>query len=59
MLLPTGLSTAHTHHVAGFFKKPEKRAMGSGRELWARRKDGSTLPVEVTLNPVRTEAACS
>ena len=29
--------------------------MGAGRELFGRRKDGSTVPLEIGLNPVRTE----
>ena len=29
--------------------------MGAGRDLFGRRKDGSEFPVEVGLNPIRTE----
>jgi C4-dicarboxylate-specific signal transduction histidine kinase len=29
--------------------------MGAGRELFARRKDGSELPVEIGLNPIQTD----
>ena len=34
---------------------PQTRAMGAGRELFARRKDGSEIPVEVALSPMSTE----
>ena len=33
--------------------------MGTGRELYARRQDGSEIPVEVALNPMRTEEGLS
>src|SRR6516162_5088818 len=29
--------------------------MGAGRDLYARRKDGSEVPVEIGLNPIQTE----
>jgi PAS domain-containing protein len=29
--------------------------MGAGRDLTARRKDGSEIPVEITLGPVQTD----
>lgn len=42
-----------SHHVAlrdGFYKQPTNRAMGQGRELFGKRKDGSEIPVEVSLS---------
>lgn len=47
----------HEHHPdfrTQFFKSPETRAMGSGRELFAMRKDKSEFPVEIGLNPLVT-----
>src|SRR5207247_1819241 len=38
----------------GFLSQPSSRAMGAGRDLFGRRKDGSEFPVEVGLNPIRT-----
>ncbi|MEK7763797.1 MAG: ATP-binding protein, partial [Nitrospirota bacterium] len=54
MLLPAGLSEAPAHQRAGYGVNPQVRAMGMGRELVARRKDGSEVRVEVSLSPVTT-----
>src|SRR5207248_5355415 len=45
---------AHSTDRANFFAAPEARAMGAGRELFGRRKDGSEFPVEIGLNPIQT-----
>jgi PAS domain S-box-containing protein len=43
----------HERHVGlrdGFYEHPSNRSMGTGRELFARRKDDSEFPVEVSLS---------
>jgi PAS domain S-box-containing protein len=55
ILLPRGLRGAHSGHVAGYFRKPLSRPMGSGRELTGLRKDGSRFPIEVGLSSVRLD----
>ncbi|WP_374571171.1 PAS domain S-box protein [Phenylobacterium sp.] len=52
MLVPPAHRGEHPEHVSGFFAKPEARAMGSGRELFGLRGDGSEVPVEIGLNPI-------
>jgi two-component system sensor kinase FixL len=54
MLVPERFTTAHRGNRDGFFAAPEARPMGGGRELFARRKDGSEFPVEIGLNPIET-----
>jgi len=54
VLVPKRFLAAHPSYRAKFFAAPEARPMGAGRELFARRKDGSEFPVEIGLNPIQT-----
>ena len=54
ILVPERLQAAHPRHREGFVAAPETRAMGAGRELFARRRDGSEFPIEIGLNPIET-----
>ncbi|HEX6395510.1 MAG TPA: PAS domain S-box protein [Acidimicrobiales bacterium] len=51
-LIPEHLRNAHTGHRTTYIASPSARTMGSGLELQGRRKDGSTVPVDVSLSPV-------
>jgi PAS domain S-box-containing protein len=53
-LLPADLRDLHARHRAQYNTSPETRLMGAGRDLLARRKDGSVFPVEVGLSPIAT-----
>jgi PAS domain S-box-containing protein len=54
MLLPERLVGCHLEHRTGYMRAPHTRPMGEGIELFARRKDGSELPVDIMLSPVET-----
>lgn len=54
ILLPERFRAGHPAHRAGFFSAPLSRPMGAGREVFARRKDGSEFQVEIGLNPIET-----
>jgi PAS domain S-box-containing protein len=54
MLLPERFRAAHPGYRKAYAGHPEVRAMGKGRDLFARRKDGAEVPVEIGLNPIET-----
>ncbi|MBS2008021.1 MAG: PAS domain S-box protein [Cyanobacteria bacterium SZAS TMP-1] len=54
ILVPAATRAKHVEHRASFFANPKTRAMGSGRDLYGQRKDGTKLPVEIGLNPLIT-----
>jgi PAS domain S-box-containing protein len=55
-LVPEARRTGHAERRANFAKAGVARPMGMGLDLYARRKDGSEFPVEISLSPVKTEA---
>lgn len=55
LLVPEHLREAHRGHRAGFLGGPARRAMGEARDLVARRKDGTLIPVDVSLSAVDHE----
>jgi len=54
-LMPSAFREKHQHYRTGYFSNPKVRAMGSGLELFAVRKDGSQFPVEISLSPLETD----
>ena len=50
ILLPDRIRPHHHQLREGFYHHPQNRAMGQGRDLYARKKDGSDIPVEVSLS---------
>ena len=51
-LVPSHLRKLHQEERAGFHRQPSRRSMGTGRTLRARRRDGSTFPVDISLQPI-------
>jgi len=54
ILIPQRFHASHVGHRTQYGAEPTLRPMGSGRELFGRRKDGSEIAVEVSLSPLRT-----
>ncbi len=51
-LLPDDMRAEHAAQRQAYLRNPQARLMGPGLDLWAKRKDGTTFPVEVGLNPL-------
>ena len=54
LLVPERFRGESLAHRAGFHAATAARAMGAGRELFARRKDGTEFPVEIGSSPIQS-----
>jgi PAS domain S-box-containing protein len=55
LLVPERFREPHPGYRANYLAHAEARPMGQGRDLFALRKDGSEVPVEIGLSPMHTE----
>ena len=56
-LVPDSVAPRHARLRASFNADPQVRAMGHGRDLFAKRKDGSVFPAEISLSYFYREKA--
>ena len=54
-LLPSQFQANHKKLMLQFFSQPRKRQMGVGQALYARKKDGKHIPIEIGLNPIQQD----
>ncbi len=54
ILVPERFREKHAADRAGYFTQSRARPMGAGLDLTGRRKDGSEVPVEISLSPLKT-----
>ena len=52
VLVPEELRDRHRNHRSHYLVAPTPRPMGIGMELRGRKKDGTTVPVEISLSPL-------
>jgi PAS domain S-box-containing protein len=55
ILVPASLRDMHAGHRRAYMPDPHTRSMCEGLSLRARRKDGSSFPVEIPLSPFATD----
>ena len=55
ILIPAAFRDKHANYRTQYMESPKVRSMGVGLELFAVRKDGTQIPVEISLSPVVTE----
>lgn len=51
-LVPERFRPDHSGHRSSYMSRATQRPMGAGLELWAKRRDGSEFPVDVSLAPL-------
>jgi len=55
LLVPERFAHDHVAFRSGYVVEPRSRPMGLAGDLYARRKDGSEFPVEISLAPLETD----
>lgn len=54
-LMPERYTKRHVGHRENYNQNPHTRSMGIGMDLYAKKKDGSEFPVEISLSPFESD----
>jgi PAS domain S-box-containing protein len=54
VLVPEHARASHVRRREAYSAAPRTRPMGSGLELHGRKRDGTSIPIEISLSPVQT-----
>lgn len=52
-LIPIAFRDQHREHRNAFYKKPEKRSMGNGGDLFSLASNGEVIAVNISLSPIK------
>ena len=52
LFMPAAIAAEHDEHIARYLRTGEARVIGRGREVEARRRDGSTFPAHLSVGRV-------
>jgi protein-histidine pros-kinase len=55
VLVPASLRDKHKADLSAYLKAPNRRTKGAGLQLRGARKDGSEVPLEVSLSPIEMD----
>jgi sigma-B regulation protein RsbU (phosphoserine phosphatase) len=58
-LVPRELRDVHRHSRQHYAAQPHARPMGAALELWGVRKDGSRLPLDISLSPIHLDTGAA
>ncbi|MCX7230354.1 MAG: PAS domain S-box protein [Burkholderiales bacterium] len=58
-LLPDAARAGHAALRSGYLDAPVRRAMAPGRDLRGRHRDGTAIPLEIGLSPIRHDGVIS
>lgn len=52
ILIPKDVRKHHGSYREKYYHEPSKRKMGAGRDLYGQKKDGTVVPLEISLNHI-------
>ena len=52
ILIPKNVRPHHSSYREKYYQEPSKRKMGAGRDLFGQKKNGSIVPLEISLNHI-------
>ncbi len=55
LLMPSRFKESHHNHIQYYFANPKVRKMGEGMQLFAKHKDQTEFPVEISLSTIDSE----